>query len=142
MAIDGNSLLHRAFYAIPILSNREGVFTNAVYGFLNMFLKILQDYNPYSVAVAFDKETPTFRHLVYKEYQGTRQKAPEELQPQFDLTRKVLTAMNIPIYEADGYEADDIIGTMSRACVDLSLWEFRTEGCFGNRRQRCFTAGI
>jgi DNA polymerase-1 len=116
MAIDGNSLLHRAFYAIPILSNREGVFTNAVYGFLNMFLKILQDYNPYSVAVAFDKETPTFRHLVYKEYKGTRQKAPEELLPQFDLTRKVLTAMNIPIYEADGYEADDILGTISYVC--------------------------
>ena len=114
--IDGNSLLHRAFYAIPILSNRKGVYTNAVYGFLNMLLKLIQDYQPYSLAVAFDKKTPTFRHQIYAEYKGTRQKAPEELVPQFELAREAMVKMGIPIYEADGFEADDIMGTVSQSC--------------------------
>ncbi|MGI6571129.1 MAG: DNA polymerase I [Caldicoprobacterales bacterium] len=116
MVIDGNSLLHRAFYAIPILSNRKGVYTNAVYGFLNMLLKLIQDYQPYSLAVAFDKKTPTFRHQIYAEYKGTRQKAPEELVPQFELAREAMVKMGIPIYEADGFEADDIMGTVSQSC--------------------------
>lgn len=116
MAIDGNSLLHRAFYAIPILSNKKGVYTNAVYGFLNMLLKMIEDYKPFSLAVAFDKKTPTFRHLAYPAYKGTRQKAPEELVPQFDLLRDTLIKMGIPIYEEDGYEADDILGTIAKQC--------------------------
>ena len=74
MLIDGNSLLHRAFYAIPILSNKKGIYTNAVYGFLNMLFKVIQDYKPYSLAVAFDRKAPTFRHLAYEDYKGTRQK--------------------------------------------------------------------
>jgi len=116
MVIDGNSLLHRAFYAIPLLSNKKGVYTNAVYGFLNMLLKIIDDYKPYSLAVALDKKTPTFRHLTYPDYKGTRQKAPEELMPQFELLREILIKMSIPIYEADGYEADDILGTVAECC--------------------------
>jgi DNA polymerase-1 len=116
MVIDGNSLLHRAFYAIPVLSNSKGVYTNAVYGFLNMLLKVLEDYKPYSLAVAFDKKAPTFRHLAYADYKGTRQKAPEELLPQFDLIREALIKMGIPIYEIDGYEADDILGTTAKSC--------------------------
>ncbi|HHY83527.1 MAG TPA: DNA polymerase I [Clostridiales bacterium] len=116
MVIDGSSLLHRAFYAIPLLSNKKGVYTNAVYGFLNMLIKLLQDYKPYSLAVAFDKKAPTFRHLAYEAYKGTRQKAPEELVPQFDLIREVLLHMGIPIFELDGYEADDILGTVSQFC--------------------------
>ncbi len=116
MVIDGNSLLHRAFYAIPVLSNKKGVFTNAVYGFMNMLLKVIQDYEPYSLAVAFDRKAPTFRHLAYEDYKGTRQKAPEELVPQFELIRELLQLMCIPIYELDGYEADDILGTVSQSC--------------------------
>jgi DNA polymerase-1 len=116
MLIDGNSLLHRAFYAIPILSNKKGIYTNAVYGFLNMLFKVIQDYKPYSLAVAFDRKAPTFRHLAYEDYKGTRQKAPEELVPQFDLIREVLLQMGIPIFELDGYEADDILGTASQSC--------------------------
>lgn len=116
MVIDGNSLLHRAFYAIPILSNKKGIYTNAVYGFLNMLFKVIQDYKPYSLAVAFDRKAPTFRHLAYEDYKGTRQKAPEELVPQFDLIREVLLQMGIPIFELDGYEADDILGTASQSC--------------------------
>ncbi|HHU49524.1 MAG: DNA polymerase I [Caldicoprobacterales bacterium] len=116
MVIDGNSLLHRAFYAIPILSNRKGVYTNAVYGFLNMLFKVIEDYKPYSLAVAFDRKAPTFRHLAYEDYKGTRQKAPDELVPQFDLVRDALTKMGIPIYELDGYEADDILGAAAKSC--------------------------
>ncbi len=116
MVVDGNSLLHRAFYAIPVLSNKKGMFTNAVYGFMNMLLKAIQDYEPYSLAVAFDKKAPTFRHLAYEDYKGTRQKAPEELVPQFELVRELLQLMNIPIYELDEYEADDILGTISQSC--------------------------
>jgi DNA polymerase-1 len=116
MMIDGNSLLHRAFYAIPILSNKKGIITNAVYGFVNMLLKVIQDYKPYSLAVAFDRKAPTFRHLAYEDYKGTRQKAPEELVPQFELIREMLLLMNIPIFELDGYEADDILGTVSQSC--------------------------
>ncbi|NLB41309.1 MAG: DNA polymerase I, partial [Clostridiales bacterium] len=116
MVIDGNSLLHRAFYAIPVLSNKKGVFTNAVYGFMNMFLKVIQDYEPDSLAVAFDRKAPTFRHLAYEDYKGTRQKAPEELVPQFELIREMLQLMGIPIYELDGYEADDILGTVAKSC--------------------------
>ena len=116
MIIDGNSLLHRAFYALPVLTNKKGVFTNAVYGFLNMLLKLISDYEPDSLAVAFDRKAPTFRHREYKAYKGTRQKAPEELVPQFELAREAMRQMNIPIYELDGYEADDILGTLSRSC--------------------------
>ena len=116
MIIDGNSLLHRAFYALPVLTNKKGVFTNAVYGFLNMLLKLISDYKPDSLAVAFDKKAPTFRHREYKAYKGTRQKAPEELVPQFELAREAMRQMDIPIYELDGYEADDILGTLSSSC--------------------------
>ena len=116
MVIDGNSLLHRAFYALPVLSNKKGVFTNAVYGFLNMLLKLVNDYRPYSLAVAFDKKAPTFRHKAFEAYKGTRQKAPEELVPQFELAREAMNQMDIPIYEIDGYEADDILGTISKFC--------------------------
>jgi DNA polymerase-1 len=116
MVVDGNSLLHRAFYAIPVLSNKKGVYTNAVYGFLNMLLKLVNDYKPYSLAVAFDKKAPTFRHKAYEAYKGTRQKAPEELVPQFELAREALSQMGITIYETDGYEADDILGTVSKSC--------------------------
>jgi DNA polymerase-1 len=114
MAIDGNSLMHRAFYAMPVLNNKKGVITNAVFGFTNMLLKLINDYNPDSIVVAFDRKAPTFRHKKYESYKATRQKAPEELYPQFDLLHELLRAFKIDICELDGFEADDLLGTLSR----------------------------
>lgn len=114
MLLDGNSLLHRAFYAIPMLSNKKGVYTNAVYGFTNMLLKLLTDHKPDYIAAAFDREAPTFRHAAYEAYKATRQKAPEALAPQFALIRRLLGALEMDIYELDGYEADDLLGTLAR----------------------------
>ena len=112
IVIDGNSLIHRAFHAIPLLSNSQGVITNAVYGFTNMLLKILNEQQPGLVAVAFDKGKVTFRHQDYADYKGTRKATPDELRPQFILARDVLRAMRIPYYELENYEADDLIGTI------------------------------
>lgn len=114
MILDGNSLIHRAFYAIPLLTTSEGLFTNAVYGFVNMLLKILSDEQPACVAVAFDKGKVTFRMDHYEQYKGHRKPTPDELRPQFALAKEVLRAMNIPVYELEGYEADDLIGTVTK----------------------------
>jgi DNA polymerase-1 len=114
MILDGNSLIHRAFYAIPLLTTSEGLFTNAVYGFVNMLLKILSDEQPACVAVAFDKGKVTFRMDHYEQYKGHRKPTPDELRPQFALAKDVLRAMKIPVYELEGYEADDLIGTVTR----------------------------
>ncbi|MFS8501005.1 MAG: DNA polymerase I, partial [Caldicoprobacter sp.] len=122
MIIDGNSLMHRAFYALPMLTNKKGTPTNAVYGFTNMLLRLIQDYKPNYLGVAFDKKGPTFRHEVYADYKATRQKTPEELIPQFDLLKKMLQLMGIAIYEVDGYEADDILGTFARLARERG-WE-------------------
>jgi DNA polymerase-1 len=114
MLIDGNSITYRAFFALPALSNAEGQFTNAVFGFTQMLLKMLQEEKPTHVAVAFDAGKTTFRHEVYEEYKGTRQKTPSELSEQFPLVKEVLGAFGIPALEVPNYEADDIIGTLSR----------------------------
>ena len=113
LIIDGNSLIHRAFYALPVLTNKEGVFTNAVYGFTNMLLKVIQEEKPKYVAVAFDKGRITFRNEIFKEYKGHRKATPPELKPQFSLIQKTLSALNIAFFELDNYEADDIIGTFA-----------------------------
>ena len=112
--IDGNSLLNRAYYAIqrPMMT-REGLYTQGIYGFLNMLNKILKDYEPSHIAVAFDRKAPTFRHLEYDEYKAGRKKMPLELAMEFDPLKEVLRAMNITILEIDGFEADDILGTVS-----------------------------
>ncbi len=112
--IDGNSLINRAFYAMPPLSTREGVPTNAVFGFMNMFFKILSDIKPTYTAVAFDLKAPTFRHKMYAEYKGTRKPMPEELRPQIPLLKEVLNLMGVCTIEKEGYEADDIIGTIAK----------------------------
>lgn len=112
--IDGNSILNRAFYGIPDLTNSEGMHTNAVYGFLNILLKILDEEKPEYAAVAFDVKHPTFRHEMYKEYKGTRKPMPEELRQQLPLIKEVLSAMNFKIIEKAGYEADDILGTIAK----------------------------
>ncbi|GAB6157281.1 DNA polymerase I [Desulfotomaculum varum] len=112
IVVDGNSLIHRAFHAIPLLSNNQGVITNAVYGFTNMMLKVLKEQAPGLVAVAFDKGKITFRHQIYADYKGTRKATPEELRPQFLLAKEILKAMRIACFEMEGYEADDLIGTI------------------------------
>src|SRR5690625_1714524 len=112
--IDGNSLLFRAFYALPLLHNEKGVYTNALYGFTTILLNILEEEKPTHMLVAFDAGKTTFRHKTYKDYKGGRQKTPPELSEQFPLSRKLLEAFNIPHYELDLYEADDIIGTLAK----------------------------
>ncbi|NMA13685.1 MAG: DNA polymerase I, partial [Clostridia bacterium] len=113
LIVDGSSLIHRAFYALPLLTNGAGAFTNAAYGFTNMFMKILGEENPGYCVVCFDKSRVTFRTEQYHEYKAQRKATPEELKPQFDLVKQILTAMNIAWEELDGFEADDLIGTFA-----------------------------
>lgn len=114
VVIDGNSLANRAFYAIPILSNSKGVITNAVYGFTNMLTRLVKQENPDYLAVAFDVSRKVFRHAQYSDYKAQRKGMPEELRGQMDLIKDVLRAMRIAIYQQEGYEGDDVIGTMVR----------------------------
>src|SRR5690625_938289 len=111
--IDGNSIIYRAFFALPLLNNDKGVYTNAVYGFTTMLLRILEEEKPTHMLVAFDAGKTTFRHKTYKEYKGGRQKTPPELSEQFPLMKELLDAFQIAHYELELYEADDIIGTLS-----------------------------
>ncbi|MCM1386276.1 MAG: DNA polymerase I [Bacillus sp. (in: Bacteria)] len=123
--IDGHSILNRAFYGLPDLSNSQGVHTNAVYGFLNIMFKILEEEKPDFLIVAFDVHAPTFRHEIYKEYKGTRKPMPEELRQQVPLMKKMLQAMGICTMEKAGLEADDIMGTLAKraeaAGIEVSL---------------------
>ena len=112
--IDGNSLINRAFYAMPLLTTKIGTPTNAVYGFMNMFFKMLGEIKPKYVAVAFDLKAPTFRHKIYAEYKGTRKPMPEELRPQIPLLKDLLRLMGVTVIEKEGSEADDIIGTIAK----------------------------
>lgn len=112
--IDGHSILFRAFYGIPNLTNSEGLHTNAVYGFLNIMFKILEEEKPDHLAVAFDLPEPTFRHRMYPDYKGNRSAAPEEFHEQVPLMKEVLSAMGIPVITLAGYEADDILGTLAK----------------------------
>ncbi|MCU6714578.1 DNA polymerase I [Megasphaera butyrica] len=114
LIIDGSSLLYRAFYAIPSLTDSQGRPTNAVYGFLNMLLKLYEQLEPHYVAVAFDKDKHTFRNDLYDGYKATRKPAPDDLRPQFPLIREVLECLGIHVLELEGYEGDDIIGTVAR----------------------------
>ncbi|MBQ6537626.1 MAG: DNA polymerase I [Eubacterium sp.] len=113
MLIDGNSIINRAFYGVPDLTNHEGLHTNAIYGFLNIFHKLLADEKPTHVLVAFDEKAPTFRHKMYDGYKGTRKPMPEELAEQMPVLKEVLGAMQVEFYSKAGIEADDILGTMS-----------------------------
>ncbi|WP_295359482.1 DNA polymerase I [uncultured Succiniclasticum sp.] len=114
LVIDGSSLIHRAFFALPPLTTRKGQHTGAVYGFLRMFHKLLQDVKPRWVAAAFDKSRKTFRTKLYADYKGQRKPTPPELKEQFPLCMEVLQSMGIPALELDDYEADDIIGTFAK----------------------------
>ena len=112
--IDGNSVLYRAFYATPYFATSKGVQTNAVYGFTNMLLKIINDIKPTHMLVAFDRKEPTYRHKMFEGYKATRKSMPPELVPQVDLIKKLLTSFGITIYERAGLEADDIIGSAAK----------------------------
>ncbi len=111
--IDGHSLMYRAFYALPPLMNKDGLHTNVIYGFVNMINKLIEEYNPKYLAVAFDTKAPTFRHEEYAEYKAQRLKMPEDMSEQIPYLKQILDAMRIERVEIDGYEADDIIGTLS-----------------------------
>ena len=112
--IDGHSILNRAFYGVPDLTNSEGLHTNAVYGFLNILFKILSEEQAQYLAVAFDLKAPTFRHKMYDGYKGTRKPMPQELHEQVAVMKEVLTAMDVPLLMLEGYEADDLLGTIAK----------------------------
>ena len=114
LIIDGNSLIYRAYYALPFLSNSSGQYTGGVYGFLNMFLKVLEEYKPTHVVIAFDHSHITFRNQIFKDYKGTRKPMPNELRTQLPILKEILASMNITCIEQDGIEADDIIGTIAK----------------------------
>ena len=116
LVLDGNSILNRAFYGVRPLTTKDGFYTNAIYGFLTMFHRIYGDVKPDGVAVAFDTKAPTFRHQKYSEYKGKRKGMPAELAMQLDPLKEILTAMGFRLLSAEGWEADDILGTLAHAC--------------------------
>ncbi len=119
--IDGNSLINRAFYALPDLVTREGIHTNGVFGFVKMINKVQEDYRPDYLSVAFDLKAPTFRHIQYKEYKAQRKKMPNELAQQMPILKDILDAYKIHRTELDGFEADDLIGTIAKLCAEKGL---------------------
>lgn len=122
MILDGNSVINRAYYGVHPLTTRDGMYTNAIFGFLNILERVRREERPEALCVAFDLHGPTFRHLKYEGYKANRHGMPEELAAQMPVMKDVLRAMNIPIYECQGWEADDVIGTVSRLCADAD-WD-------------------
>ncbi len=121
MAVDGNSIVNRAYYGIRPLTNDEGVPTHAVYGFLNIVRKLLNDIRPDGLCVAFDLPSPTFRHTLYDGYKAARKPMPDDLAVQMPLLREVLAALRVPVYELAGYEGDDVLGTIAQKCADAKV---------------------
>ena len=122
LILDGNSVINRAYFGVKPLTTREGLYTHAIYGFLNILERMEKEEQPDAVCVAFDLHGPTFRHLKYDGYKATRHGMPEELAQQMPIMKEVLKAMNIPIYECQGWEADDVIGTVGKICSN-NEWE-------------------
>ncbi|MCL2031529.1 MAG: DNA polymerase I [Oscillospiraceae bacterium] len=122
MAVDGFSLLNRAFYGLRPLSTREGLPTGAVFGFLQILGSLLKTYEPRGLCVAFDEQAPTFRHTMYDGYKATRKPAPEDFTAQIPIIMEVLAALRVPVYSLAGYEADDVLGTISRVCAETPGW--------------------
>ena len=122
MVIDGNSIVNRAYYGIRPLTTRDGLYTHAIFGFLTTLLRLREEESPDAVCVTFDVHAPTFRHTADADYKATRKPMPEELRQQMPVLKEVLAALNIPRYELEGWEADDLIGTISRKC-EASDWE-------------------
>lgn len=121
LLIDGHSILNRAFYALPVLTNSEGTPTNAILGFLNIMFKIIDEEKPQYLAVAFDVHHPTFRHEMFEEYKGTRKSMPDELRVQVPIIKEVLQAMGVKILERPGFEADDILGTIAKTAEEQGI---------------------
>jgi len=119
MLIDGNSIVNRAFYGVPLLTNSKGLYTNAVYGFFNILFKLIDDEKPTKMAIAFDLKAPTFRHEKFADYKGTRKGMPEELRSQMPVLKELLRLLNIKQYSCEGYEADDILGTLSKISEEM-----------------------
>ena len=117
LILDGNSVINRAYFGVKPLTTRDGLYTHAIYGFLNILERMEKEEQPEAVCVAFDLHGPTFRHLKYDGYKATRHAMPEELAQQMPIMKDVLRAMNIPIYECEGWEADDILGTVGEICT-------------------------
>lgn len=128
LILDSNSLLNRAFYAIPELTNSEGIHTNAVYGFVNMLFKMKEELKPDYIVAAFDKKGPTFRHNEYKDYKAGRKQMPSELAEQFPIIKEILSLLSITEYELDGFEADDIIGSLAKYAEKNNIEVFIVTG--------------
>ena len=122
LIIDGNSIVNRAYYGVRPLSTKAGIPTNAIYGFMNIMLKYLDEYTPEYLCVAFDLKAPTFRHKMYDLYKAQRKGMPDDLAAQMPHLKELLSAMNILQLSLEGYEADDIIGTVSRICDEKGVW--------------------
>ena len=116
--LDGHSITHRAFYALPLLTNDKGEYTNAVFGFIRMLFSLTDEWEPDRMIVAFDKKAPTFRHEEYEDYKANRKKMPDELSPQIPMIQETLRKLKIPITAKEGYEADDLLGTLSRQAAE------------------------
>jgi len=116
--LDGHSLTHRAFYALPLLTNDEGEYTNAVFGFVRMLFSLTDEWNPDRMIITFDKKAPTFRHEEYEDYKAGRKKMPEELVPQIPLLQQTIEKLKIPMLAKEGYEADDLLGTLSKKAAE------------------------
>lgn len=125
--IDGNAILHRAYHALPPLTSKTGKQINAVYGFVSMLLRIIADLKPTHIAVCFDTPKPTFRHAEFTGYQAQRPRMDSELSDQFEVTYKILDAFSIPIFRQEGYEADDLIGTISAQATDNDEKNFEAD---------------
>ena len=124
LVIDGNSIANRAFFGIKLLTTKDGRYTNAIYGFLNILLSLLKECDPDEVAVAFDLKAPTFRHKMYDGYKATRHGMPEELAQQMPVLKELLADLGYREVTAEGWEADDILGTLAAAC------DARKDDCF------------
>ena len=121
LLIDGNSIMNRAFYGVPDLTNVNGLHTNAVYGFLNILFRFLDEENPDYLAIAFDLHAPTFRHKLFEAYKGTRKGMPDELRQQVPYIKNLVKEMNIKTLELEGYEADDLLGTMAKRAQNMGM---------------------
>jgi DNA polymerase-1 len=132
LIIDSNSIIHRAYHALPRLTTKKGELVNAVYGFLLVFLKAIKDFQPDYIAATFDFPAPTFRHEKYKEYKAKRPKVPEELYQQISKVKEVLESFNVPIFEKERFEADDIIGTISRLAPERQVLSQGEENKFSS----------
>ena len=130
LVIDANALMHRAYYALPKLTNPQGQVVNAIYGFFSCLLKILKEQNPQYVVAVFDSPGPTFRHQEYAQYKATRTKTPDEFYAQLPKTKEILKLMKIPVVEKRGYEADDLIGVIAQQVQDPQIKVFVLTGDF------------